>query len=407
MKKLAALLLSATTLLTLCACNVKPESEEEKTTAITDDTSLVSNEKPESEEKTTTDITNDVPPVFNDVSLQIHEAAIRGEISVYDERLGEVKLKDLRFASNNTRLDECKFLEKAILDLDGDGFHEYIIKSPNQEYIVLRCYNGKVYSYWLDACDYYDFNTDGTFYWCNSPETEGTECGLNQIVFSGETLNVRSIYGLKHSKHPDLYLVEGKAVTEAEYYDYRAAHCFKESMKFSQFEPDCSYPITAEQAWNLANAYWNYQDGRKEQSAGTIWTARIALIDTPNSETNAYRFAFQVAWNAGGGMEGYECMPPFSIREHDQILVNAFTGAITASTYNPNGKVLSIEEAIEIAQNHEGKSYYAEHDVKEAAPDHIYVIVFYNDSNRHDFHTRVWVDKYTGEIVFGYYVLGK
>ncbi|MBQ8439972.1 MAG: hypothetical protein IJX19_04875 [Clostridia bacterium] len=405
MKKLAALLLSATTLMTLCACNVAPEFEEEKNTAITDDTPPVSNEK--SEEETTTDITNDTPPVSNDVDLQIYEAAIRGEICVYDERLGEVKLKDLRFASNDTRLDECKLLMKAILDLDQDGVEEYVIKSPNQEYIILRYYNGKVYSYCLNAFDFYHFNTNGTFHWYDSYEDRGWACGLNKIVFEGEMLTETSVYTIQYSKNPTKYeyFVEGKAATENEY--YRAEDIRYERMKFSQFELTCSYPITAEQAWNLANAYWDHQDGRKERSAGTIWTARIALIDTPNSQTDCYRFAFQVAWNSGGGLEGYECMPPHTIREHDQILVNAFTGEITASTYKPDGKVLSIEEAIEIAQNHEGKSYYAEHDVKETAPDHIYVIVFYNDADHSDFHTRVWVDKYSGEIVFGYYMQGK
>ena len=135
--------------------------------------------------------------------------------------------------------------------------------------------------------------------------------------------------------------------------------------------------------------------------------ARIVLTDTPNSETNYYRVAFQVDWNSGGGLEGYECVPPYSTHEHDQILVNAFTGEIVASTYDPNGKIISIEEAIEIAKNHCGESYYAEYDVKEDAPDHIYVIVIYNDVNHNSFRTRVWVDKYTGEIVSSYYVWGK
>lgn len=177
-------------------------------------------------------------------------------------------------------------------------------------------------------------------------------------------------------------------------------------MKFSQFELTCSYPITAEQAWNLANAYWDNQDGRSEGDLGCVYTARIVLIDTPNSETDYYRVAFQVDCNTGGALEGYECMPPRSIKERDQIWVNAFTGEITTPAYELGGKCISIEEAIEIAKNHCGKSYYAEYDAKEAAPDHIYVIVFYNDVNRNDFHTRVWVDKYTGEIVFGYYLHG-
>ncbi len=73
-----------------------------------------------------------------------------------------------------------KLHRQAMLDLDGDGTAEHIIQSPDQEYIILREYNGKVYSYCLDSCDYYRFNTDGTFFWCNSPKTVERECGLSK-----------------------------------------------------------------------------------------------------------------------------------------------------------------------------------------------------------------------------------
>ena len=109
-------------------------------------------------------------------------------------------------------------------------------------------------------------------------------------------------------------------------------------------------------------------------------------------------------------------MPPYQINSYDQILVNAFTGEITADTYEPNGKELSVEEAMEIVKNkffdddihNEKDGYRFEHDVSEPAPDHIYVIVIQKVVDQHSvFYTREWVDKYTGEIIFGYYVYGK
>jgi len=354
-------------------------------------------------------------PLFteDEIAVQTYEAAIHDEISVFDERLGETNLKNLRFASNDTSLAECKLLKKAILDVDQDGIREYVIQSTNQEYIILRCYHDKVYSYYLDICDYYKFNTDGTFYWCHSPRTKGRESGLSKIAFTGEALNIKSIYSLKYSDYPNVYFVEGKAVTSDEYYDCRMHHRFKDSMRFSPFELTCSYPITAEQAWDLANTYWDKQDGCGEQSAGTIWTARIVLIDTPNSGTDYYRIAFQVEWNSGGGLEGYECMPPFDIRLHDQILVNAFTGEITTPACESGNKAISVEEAIEIVKKHdetrtEENGHRFEHDVNSPAPDHIYAIVTQKyDNGRWSFITRTWVDKYTGEIVFSYYLHGK
>ncbi|MBQ9779597.1 MAG: hypothetical protein IJW00_01500 [Clostridia bacterium] len=359
------------------------------------------------------------PPPITDIAMQMYEAAIHDEIYVFDERLGEAKLKSLRFPSNDTSLDAYKLLQKAILDVDQDGVSEYVIQSPDHEYIILRCYNGKVFSYRLDACDFYKFNTDGTFYWCHSPESGERECGLSKIIFVGEAINIKSIYSLTYSPNPAQYeyFVEGKAVTEDAYGHYRNQNIIRyEEMKFSQFEMSCSYPITAEQAWNLANAYWDHQDGNEEASAGTIWIVRIKLIDTPNAETDDYRFAFQEEWYSGGGLEGYECMPPHTIREHDQILVNAFTGEITASTYDPNGKGVSVEEAIEIAKNDceyidfdkEENRYRVEYAVNEPAPDHIYVIVIQEYVVDHySVYAEKWVDKNTGEIISPYYISGK
>ena len=392
MKKLVALLMCLITVLSLFSCDANDQKTEAPAT------------------------TNTASPTPNDVAMQMYESAIKDEICVVDERLGEVKLKSLRFASNNTSLGESKLLKKAILDVDRDGANEYVIQSPNSEHIILHCSNGKVYSYWLDAVESYQFNQDGSFYWYDSPEEHGYACGLSQITFVRETLCIKSLYKLQYSKNSTNYeyFVEGEAVTSNEYYSFRKSHYLKTSVKFSQFELACAYPVTAEQAWNLANAYWDYQDGCSDAGAGTVWTARIVLIDTPNSETDAYSFAFQWTRNTGGGQEGHECIPPHTTHEHDKILVNAFTGEITASTYDPSGKCLSIEEAIEIAKkrygvDHDGPgSRRFEHDVNEPAPDHIYVISVYTYQNgSYSYYTGMWIDKYTGEIVQSYYVWGK
>ena len=355
-------------------------------------------------------------PSEAEIAMEMYQAAINDEIYVFDERLGKVKLKSLRFTSNDTSLDECKLLKKAILDVDQDGVNEYVIQSPDNKHIILRYYNGKVYSYRFDISDFYNFNTDGTFYWYDPSAAGGKECGLNKIIFDGETLNTKPIYSLKYSANPTKYeyFVEGEAATESEYHTCRAHITSKKEMRFSPFELACSYPITAEQAWDLANAYWDHQDGRTDGGAGTIWTARIALIDTPNAETDNYRFAFQVEWNSGGGLEGYECMPPYNIQLMDQILVNAFTGEITASTYDPDIKGVSVEEAIEIAKNHrtymsgetcnEENGYRVVHTPDATAPDHIYVIVIQKNDTQTD---RIWIDKNTGEIIFPYYMYGK
>ena len=363
------------------------------------------------------DTENDIPSTENtqisgaECAMEMYEAAIKGEICVIDEHLGEIKLKACRFPSNNARIDECNFLTKSILDLDGDGVDEFVIKSSDYDHIILRYYNGKVYSYGFYINQ---LNTDGTFYWSDSSVTGDWSGGLNKIISEGETLITKNIYCLKFSKNPTQYeyFIEGEAVTRDEYFTYRN-NIRNKRMNFSQFELTSPYLITAEEAWNLANEYWDHQDGIGEGGAGTIWIAHIALIDKPNSETNDYRFAFQVEWTSNV-REDDESKVPYHVNSHDEILVNAFTGEITASTYDPNGKGVSVEEAIEAAKNHrtymsghicnEENGYRVEHVPHATAPAHYYVIMI----QKYDTVTDViWIDKYTGKAISPYYVNGK
>ena len=421
MKKHIAFLLCLLMMLSLFSCNVDKEADtdpatddtankEQNATQPSDDTATDNNA--DTDDDTTTD-----EPIFerteeNYIAMRMYTAVIKGEVCIIDEHLGEINLKDYHFPSNNTRLEECKLLEKASLDVDGDGIREFVIKSSDKEYVILRCYNDKVYSYCLNDCDYYKFNTDGTFYWAIS---SAMECGLSKITFDGDSLNVRSLYSLKDPMLCE-YFVEGEAVTCKEYYNYRDG--FRtEAMDFSYLDLTPLYPINAEQAWNLANDYWDNQDGSRDYGAGNVWTNRIVLIDIPSSDTDYYRFSLQEE-HYSKAQEGYECMPPRFVKEKDQILVNAFTGEITTpEEIAANGKCLSLDEAIEISKNYhreyidfdkEGINYRIELDLDEEAPDHVYTIVIKELVNDHYAHYSLdWIDKYTGEIISPYYMYGK
>ena len=121
MKKFVALLFCFILIFSLISCN-------------TNEQDFLNNQKEsESEDKTVSTILNE-----NELALQMYEAAINGEICVVDGRLGEIKLKDCRFPSDNLRLNECDILNKAILDMDGDGINEYVIQSETKEHIVLH-----------------------------------------------------------------------------------------------------------------------------------------------------------------------------------------------------------------------------------------------------------------------------
>ena len=174
MKKHIVFLLCLIMILSLFSCESNNNQEDRSSNENTDSSDV------------SEDSTNDISEA--EIAMQMYEAAINDEICVVDEHLGEIKLKDCRFPSNNTELDECKLLTKAILDIDQDGVNEYVIKSPDNDHIVLHYHNGKVYSYCLGISDFYNFNTDGTFYWYDSSEAGEWECGLNKIIFDGSTV---------------------------------------------------------------------------------------------------------------------------------------------------------------------------------------------------------------------------
>ena len=176
------------------------------------------------------------------------------------------------------------------------------------------------------------------------------------------------------------------------------------------------YPVTEEQAWSLANTYWDCQDGSKDYGAGTIWSAKIVVSDTPSSDDKYYKVDFLIEWISNGGSDGDDGTTPYAVHAKDRILINAFTGEITTPACEAGNKCISVEEAIEIVENHckdadldNGKNAYrGELDVSEPAPDHIYVIVIQKIvDNYYAYDTDYWIDKYTGEIVTPYYMYGK
>ena len=177
-----------------------------------------------------------------------------------------------------------------------------------------------------------------------------------------------------------------------------------------------SYPVTKDQAWSLANTYWDCQDGSKDYGAGTIWSAKIVVSDTPSSDDKYYKVDFLIEWISNGGSDGDDGTTPYAVHAMDRILINAFTGEITTPACEAGNKCISVEEAIEIAKNYcknmdscnDETLYRGELDVKVSAPDHIYVILVQKFvDNHYAYDTRNWVDKYTGEIVTPYYMYGK
>ncbi len=277
------------------------------------------------EENSTTNGAENLTP--NDIAMQMYEAAIKGEICVFDERLGEIKLEDCRFPSNNLRLGECEILSKAILDMDGDGINEYVIQAETKDHIVLHYYNGKVYSYCFDRSNFYNLNTDGSFYWSDSYESGNWIRGLNQITFNGPLLSIKEIYRIKLISPPDdhnEYYIDGKQITREEYLGFYNSN-YKTRATFSPLDISCECPISSEKAYEIASNYWGFESGRSEGAAGTTIIHRIVILEKPNSDTLSYRICWQME-RYSHIYDGWECLPLHDVEIYNELFVDAITG---------------------------------------------------------------------------------
>lgn len=257
-------------------------------------------------------------------AMEMYEAAIKGEICIFDEHLGEIKLKDCRFPSDNLRLDECEILSKAIVDLDGDEINEYIIQSPQRDHIILHYYDGKIYSYSFDFKSLFRLNTDGTFYWYS---TEGNypTIGLNQITFNGSSIAIKELYRLKNvCEYAEEYYLGGCLATREEYLDYYN-HNHKTWVQFIPFELSCQYPITVEEAWNIADDYLENIDERQDHAAGTTIVYKVVITEKPSNNSKYYIVVLQEIHYCHG-IDGWEISNPAPSYEHDRLVVNAITG---------------------------------------------------------------------------------
>jgi hypothetical protein len=282
------------------------------------------------------DITNDnttSKPTEADIAMEMYESAIKGEVCVFDERQGEIKLEDCLFPSNNLRLGECEILSKAILDMDGDGINEYVIQSEAKDHIVLHYYSGKVYAFCFDSSNFYNLNTDGSFYWIDSYESENCTRGSNQIAFDGSSFNIKEIYRINQTSPYDYgdgdheYYVGGKQITREEFIDYyNANHRNKRGVIFSSLDISCEYPISSEKACELASKYWGFENGMVEGAAGTTIVNRIVIVEKPNSDTLGYHICWQMEGYTNHVIDNWYSQPARDVRTHKELFVDAITG---------------------------------------------------------------------------------
>ena len=241
----------------------------------------------------------------------------KDEISVFDVLLGEKKLKNCYFESNNLRVDEASIDGKAVIDIDKDGICEFIIRSSSMDSLILRYYNGKVYCY--SIC--FNLNVDGSFSWNYSSATYG----VSRLYFDGELMEIKEIYKVVNGGEPNAeYYIDGKQVTHEKLLQYIAVHP-NIAITFTHFAEPWQKAISLEEALEIASEYWyecyNIKPGDRDSETGFPFAFLPKYSDNEN-------YCIALAWLVEGSH--YSTI--------EIIEIDAFTGEIILPSYDLGGK---------------------------------------------------------------------
>ena len=279
-------------------------------------------------------------------AMEAFEAAIAGDVCVIDRDQGEIKLEDCRFPSDNVKLSDCEILYKTILDMDGDGTVEYVIQSVAKDHIVLRYYQGNVYSYSFDSYQFYNLNTDGSFYWIDPIRSENRFRGLSQLVFDGVAVSFKEIYRITPPDGEEAreYYVDGKLVTREEFAN--SGVIYRTGAVFTPLDVSCAYPISSEMAYELAFKYWGFKSDMEDGAAGSIYVSRIVIAEKPSSDHPWYHVYWQMERYSNHVPGHYYSLPPNSVYTYEELFVNAVTGECREEIDDPLTVVKAFEAVI-------------------------------------------------------------
>lgn len=278
----------------------------------------------------------DYIPLFSEAELieEIYASALNNETKVYEVDTGEYKfLKACKTPYNQIRLSEVENLKYGYADLDGDGIGEPVIDCGDT--IILRYYDGCVYSYSFTFRQMYYLKTDGSYAWNHTGQD--FEYGEYQIYFEGAELKQKELYRIVNDGEPDVeYYIEGKQVSQEELIKYIEENP-KTSIEYSPIDKSWYYRISSEEAYDLAIKYWRIKDEWDGACGSTIKT-KVVVEDVPQGD-DVYYHILKVHEYYNHWMEGWETRPPYNICLGGELLIDATTGECIEVTSEDYGKI--------------------------------------------------------------------
>ena len=296
------------------------------------------------EQEIGSDTTDSASSTLNVDAMQPYPPEITGEL--IDTVLEESDPNAFQFLSAAMGLDESAILYKTVLDMDGDGIDESVIRLENKEHIVLHSYDGKLYGYRFDSMSFFNLNDDGSFYWIDSNDVSDCTRGCNRITFDGAVCHVKELYRIKQTSPYDYgdgdheYYIDGKQVTHKEFKDYYNTNCRRKDLAiFTPVDLSCEYPISSGKAGEIASNHWGVKSGSTDGTAGTVYLSQIVILEKPSNDTPSYRVGLY--W------EGYQThviddlfgQPPSREgRIYEELIVDAITGECREHTDTDSDK---------------------------------------------------------------------
>lgn len=341
--------------------------------------------------------------------FSIYEAVLKNELKVhYPTFEGSDYLANCLTPYTNTPLCERENLGYLYIDLDGDSQKELVLNCGDT--LVLRYYEGNVYLYPFTFREISYLYTDGSFSW--NSNGENFEYGEKRFSFDGTELNTEELWRIINDGEPDAeYYIGGKQVTNEEILKYFESDQ-KTKVQFSLLDARWLGKISYEEAFEIADEYWNMIDGNVNGACGTSIFNKIIPAESSALSGEYYSFIWQQT-EYHHSEEGWEGRPPSRIISREGVRVNICTGRcepfeISDSIYDSfedthTDAAVSCDEAFKIAKEHlknAYESYKILRSINFNAPKSAYVfkLYLYVEECRYDIRSEIWIDDTTGEV---------
>lgn len=113
-------------------------------------------------------------------------------------------------------LSACDLVEYCIVDMDGDGDVEMLIRGWTQDILVLREENNDVYGYDFSFRSMYNVATDGSFCW---NDNAGNTYGVSKLSFANRICQLIELYRVEinQENNETIYFIENEEKTREEF----------------------------------------------------------------------------------------------------------------------------------------------------------------------------------------------